>query len=425
MSIVDKNKKFLNLLQVSGMLNKLPDKSLRELENSKLDLLEVSNKFKAYLREYRGNAPLDVLYHKILLTCSFIKSRHDCEDFNEFLDRFFDIYVKVVPKSKRINLEEINNKLSKLNSFERYKITFDSLKVQLENQILPEYKHENKFPIIRMSDDSKVHGYMCKDNQIIKIGNVADVGIDDDYAYEWVWVKNTRDILNILLKRDYDYITLPYIPEKNMLDLLDNCDINGMSNNDLIDILVVLRCLNAPSSISTLYKLDKLGDSELDLKELMLKLLIWENYKRFLGRTGVVLFLLKVNELELKTSKEYARSRIKLMSNMLDYSVKNIDEEVSNKIEYSIPYKQIDSLDDLVITLKLLDVSKIYNVRLNNKFRMLLNLADMKLNSDNSYLIYADGKVKKTKNIEKGLKDDSVYFVIVPNRKEMLEKLKR
>lgn len=131
---MNRNEELINILLVSGKLDKVDDTILEALKESRLDLKLIANKLSKFIRENNHNIEtneLDRIYKESLFKCTKIDENHNIKDFNEFLDNFLKYYKLSVYNKKLGSIDSLNRMLLLINIGERYNINFDTLKFKI------------------------------------------------------------------------------------------------------------------------------------------------------------------------------------------------------------------------------------------------------------------------------------------------------
>lgn len=431
---MEKNKKFIDTLLVTGSLNGVTEDYINMLKDSDLDLLKISNKFKEYISNNRKVLSEDVekIYNNTLGICVSIKNGHECEDFEGLVDKFLEVYK--LNTDKPYDIDEINKVLDNTDKKERYKINFDSIKIHWNHAPLSMDKIPNSdlLPVLKLNDGTQIYGEIKKGDRSIYIGDTDWVGIDDDYTQEWVWVKSREDIFKLIIKRDYDEIYFPYMTKLHKRLFIHKFDKSKIRDND--ECLDFIKIFDVFSDIE-LYKLSTVAEKKIlgckyRLVETMIKLCLMDVTKVAMKTQGFSQFMIKlVDMLEDIEDENYAMSRIKLLNEILDsieskiyvpldYVVKDVKPKLQENI-----YNDIDSWIAQFKIILIDGVSEVKTEKINKIKAILIGgIKDIDLKKkDAGYIMMKNGSMKKTKHLEvlkKALKDDRVYFVIVSSEIE-------
>lgn len=421
-SIREKNEKFIGLLTVSGKLEGFSIDKLKELRECKVDLEEASKKIKKFIRKYDKQADLDEIYRNSIYLCTCLDKYHEYKDFNLFLDKFLELYESSSPSVELRKLKFLNTYLTYTVTSSSYKLNLDALKIRTIKYDKIQYKDvsldckidysvlENGglFPEIVLENGEKLYVYAVKNGKVIKISDVKYAGIDDDYSCEWRWVKNTREIIDILLKRDYDFIFLPSLKGQHGFRMLDRLNVESMSNRDFIDLYVIVGklVLTHPSYIE---KLNVLAESEWDLKELVAAISNVKYYSYFEKMIDIILVLLdKLRGLDKETGYTKLNTFAKIFDSFNYCTMK--DSVFTDKLNDMSKMKNC-SLDKFIMSAKIIEsinISKIDISFLNRKT----------IRDDCFYIIYNNNHIRTSNNwykVKKELERDDVYIVTVPS----------
>lgn len=430
-SIREKNEKFIGLLTVSGKLESFSIDKLKELRECKIDLEEASKKIKKFIRKYDKQADLDEIYKNSLYICTCLDKYHKCEDFNSFLDEFLALYESSSSSAELRKLKSLNTYLTYTVTSSNYELNLDALKIRTIKYDKIEYKDINLdckvaydvlrngglFPEIILENEEKLYAYIVKNGNVIKISNIKYAGIDDDYSCEWIWVKSTREIIDIILKRDYDFIFLPSLKGQHGFRLLDRLDIKGMSNRDFIDLSVLVGkiVLTHPSYIE---KLNVIAESEWDLKELLTAISSVKYYSDYEKMIDAILVLLdKLRKIDKETGYIKLNTFAKIFDSFSYCTMKG--SVFTDKLD-NMSKMRNSSLDEFIMSAKLIEstnVSKIDISFLNRKT----------IRDDCFYILYSNNHIRTSNNwykVKKELARDDVYIVTVPsefNKNMLLE----
>lgn len=431
---MEKNKKFIDTLLVTGGLNGVEEEYIQMLKESDLDLLKVSNKFKTYLSNNRKilNEDIEKIYNNTLGICVSIQNRHECEDFENLLNEFFKVYK--LNTDKPYDIDEMNKILDNIDKSERYRITFDSVRIHWCNTYLSMDKliDNGLLPVIKLNDGTQIYGEIKKEDRTIYIGDVDWVGIDDSYAQEWVWVKSREDIFALILKRDYDGIYFSYLSKIHKRLFVKKFDQSKIKdNNECIDFIKIFDgCSN-----TEMYRINALAEKKIlgckyRLVELMITLYMMDITKFAMKTQGFSDFIIKlIDMLDNIKDEAYAISRIKFINEILN----NIEQKIYVPLGYLLSDAETrlrenvhNDIDSWIAQFKIILIDGVSEVKIEetNKIKSILNNKVKNIDfkkKDVGYLMMQNGSMKKTKHLEvlkKALKDDRVYFVIVSSEIE-------
>lgn len=431
---MNRNEELINILLVSGKLDKVDDTILEALKESRLDLKLIANKLSKFIRENSHNIEineLDRIYKESLFKCTKIDENHNIKDFNEFLDNFLKYYKLSVYNKKLGSIDSLNRMLLLINIGERYNINFDTLKIQNINGSI-EYGNtkiiaytksmsitdeEDIFPCIETNYGEKMYAYILKNGNVIKVGNINWVGIDDDYSCEWIWVKNSREIIDIILKRDYDVIFIPILKGSDGVPLYCKCDKTDMSNDDYLSLSIMCGMFRL-DDVRQIKYLDYISKCKYDLKDFLESIYNFRYKSSNLDRETVIKFIVKViNTLD--------KDRLKTITKLLMGGSKYL--EIGNATNMKkIVNTEYSNKDNLIYDFKILGYNDILSISREkiNRISLLLDGSqiyigkDIKEKETKILLLYENGKIKKTANIEKAkveLKKENCLFVITPS----------